>query len=198
MENKYYIGLDLGQAQDYTALAVVEKIVKKDTKDPNYHVRALERFALGTPYPVQVSRINEVMTHLPGSILVIDQTGVGRAVFDMFRTSGVHPVGITITGGDRATSDASGWKVPKRDLVGALTIAFQTEALKIAGSLPEAGTLIAELQNFRVKINLKTAHDSYEAWREGIHDDLVLSLAMAVWYAGRPKPGRFRVVSLTW
>ena len=32
-------------------------------------------------------------------------------------------------------------------------------------------------------MNLKTAHDSYEAWREGDHDDLVLSVGMAVWAA---------------
>ena len=42
-----------------------------------------------------------------------------------------------------------------------------------------------ELINFRVKINLKTAHDSYEAWREGEHDDLVLSVALAAWFAER-------------
>jgi len=39
-----------------------------------------------------------------------------------------------------------------------------------------------EHQNFRVKLNLKTAHDSYEAWREGDHDDLVLSLSLASWW----------------
>jgi len=28
-----------------------------------------------------------------------------------------------------------------------------------------------------------TGHDSYEAWREGDHDDIVLSLAVACWSA---------------
>lgn len=36
-----------------------------------------------------------------------------------------------------------------------------------------------------MKINLKTAHDSYEAWHEGVHDDLVLSVALASWTAGQ-------------
>jgi hypothetical protein len=44
--------------------------------------------------------------------------------------------------------------------------------------------------NFRVKIDPLTAHDSYGAWREGQHDDLVLAVALAVWFAehggGRP------------
>jgi hypothetical protein len=44
--------------------------------------------------------------------------------------------------------------------------------------------LANELLNFKVKINLKTAHDSYKAWREGIHDDLSLSaVALACWAA---------------
>ena len=40
-----------------------------------------------------------------------------------------------------------------------------------------------ELLNFRVKINISTSHDSYEAWREGDHDDLVLAVALACWRA---------------
>jgi hypothetical protein len=44
-----------------------------------------------------------------------------------------------------------------------------------------ADTLRKELLNFKVKINISTAHDSYEAWREGDHDDLVLAVAMACW-----------------
>ena len=42
-------------------------------------------------------------------------------------------------------------------------------------------TLIQELSNFKVKITTK-GNDTYEAWREGQHDDLVLSVALACWY----------------
>jgi hypothetical protein len=41
--------------------------------------------------------------------------------------------------------------------------------------------------NFKRKINLKTAHDSYEHWRETDHDDLVLATALACWGAARRK-----------
>jgi hypothetical protein len=48
-----------------------------------------------------------------------------------------------------------------------------------------------------VKINIATGHDSYEAWREGDHDDLVLAVALACWTGERylrkedsiPRPG---------
>ncbi len=36
-----------------------------------------------------------------------------------------------------------------------------------------------ELQNFRRKQNPKTSHVSFEHWRAGDHDDLVLAVAMA-------------------
>jgi hypothetical protein len=76
--------------------------------------------------------------------------------------------------------------VPKRDLVSVVQVALQTERLKIASALPEAEALVRELQNFQVKISLDTAHDSYGAWRDGTHDDLVLAVALAVWCGTRP------------
>ena len=34
-----------------------------------------------------------------------------------------------------------------------------------------------------MKIDLRTAHDTYGAWRDGQHDDLVLAPAIAGWTA---------------
>jgi hypothetical protein len=75
---------------------------------------------------------------------------------------------------------------------------MQNGQLKIAEGLALEDTLVKELLNFRVKINISTAHDSYEAWREGDHDDLVLSVALARWAGERfmdrldsvPRPGQ--------
>ena len=39
-----------------------------------------------------------------------------------------------------------------------------------------------ELLNFRYKIT-QASNLTYEAWREGAHDDLVLALSLAVWEA---------------
>ena len=39
-----------------------------------------------------------------------------------------------------------------------------------------------------MKIDPLTAHDSYGAWREGAHDELVLAVAVACWYGERPVP----------
>ena len=71
--------------------------------------------------------------------------------------------------------------MPKRDLASAPLVLMQNKQLKIAEGLALKDVLVMELRNFRVKINIATAHDSYEAWREGDHDDLVLSVALACW-----------------
>ena len=87
--------------------------------------------------------------------------------------------------------------MPKRDLASAPLVLMQNKQLKIAEAMPLAETLRKELLNFKVKINIATGHDSYEAWREGDHDDLVLAVAMACWCGERylrkesslPRPG---------
>ena len=196
------IGVDLGQSQDYTAISVIEATptVYEQTvpgTDPEYRrltksthtfegtpvsfaARHLERI-LGAPYPDVVRRIVALRQAIGGDpLLVVDYTGCGRPVVDMIRESGLDPIAITITGGDTVTREGMDLRVPKRDLVGALVVALQTGRLKIARSLPDADTLITELLNFRVKISTG-GHDSYEAWREGQHDDLVLSVGLAVW-----------------
>ena len=75
---------------------------------------------------------------------------------------------------------------PKRDLVAAAKVLLGKKQLKI-GTIPFADVLITELQNFQVKVNIATMHDSYEARREGIHDDLVFAVSLACWWALRPE-----------
>ncbi len=70
---------------------------------------------------------------------------------------------------------------------GAPLVLMQNGQLKIAEGLRLKDVLVKELLAFRVKINISTAHDSYEAWREGDHDDLVLALALACWAGERMK-----------
>lgn len=64
-----------------------------------------------------------------------------------------------------------------------MTVAFQAKRLRIAQALRLSHGLAKELSDFRVKIDPRTAHDTYGAWRDGQHDDLVLALAIAGWTA---------------
>lgn len=184
---RYYLGLDLGQAKDFTALVILEKH-GSNSPTAEYHARHLQRYELGTSYPAIVADVAQILKRAVFQsgrpTLALDGTGVGRSVVDLFRRAklAARLLPITITGGERVTEEDGYTRVPKRDLVGVVQVALQTSRLKIAASLPEAVTLTQELQNFQVKIT-DAANDTYGVWREGAHDDLVLALALGLWAA---------------
>jgi len=191
--SRFFIGVDLGQSHDPTALVILEK----HKPDPQrrgteyeqrarYECRHIERLKLGTSYPRVVEHVKALISCPPltqSVALVLDYTGVGRPVADMFKSSRLSTTNyyITIHGGDSVQRDGGWYRVPQRDLIGAAQVLLQSQRLTIAKSLPEANTLIQELLNFRIKINPETAHDSYSAWRENQHDDLVFALSLACW-----------------
>jgi hypothetical protein len=228
----YYLGLDLGQAQDYSALAIVEEqlYVGEAWANEVLHqqhygrglspgwvspaafspysvgealalshqygrpaeaplaVRHLQRFELGTKYTDVVDGVaslvrSEPLRHMP-AVLLVDKTGVGAAVLDSFTHVGIGALAVTLHGGSSVTRDPqrAGFRVPKRDLITVTQVLLQNGRLWVAAGLPEAETLKKELLNFRVKIDPRTAHDSYEHWRESEHDDLVLAVSMAAWF----------------
>jgi len=152
---------------------------------PPVHLRHLERMR-GRSYPEMVNDIAALLKQPPlsthGYSLVVDATGVGAPVVDLFRQAEIPVMAVTIHGGDSVNRARGGFRVPKRDLVAAVQAVMQTGRLLVAEELALWPTLKAELQNFRVTIDPRTAHDSYSHWREGQHDDLVLSLALAVWF----------------
>jgi hypothetical protein len=127
--------------------------------------------------------------------LVVDQTGVGPFGLDPLRQAGFWPLGVVIHGGDAVSHpDASTYRVPKRDLAGAVNTLLQSGRLRINATLDDAAILQAELENFRARISL-AGHDSYgagavEAWRSGSHDDLVLAVGIACWLGEAEPPPR--------
>jgi len=61
---------------------------------PIFQVGHLERVPLGTPYPGIVAHVGRLLGKLPpGTELVIDITGVGKPVFEMFTYAGHLAVG---------------------------------------------------------------------------------------------------------
>lgn len=192
--SSYHVGLDLGQASDYTAIAIVERL--STDENPALNVRHLQRYPLGTTYPAIVEGVAGIVASLPdGAQLAVDATGVGRPVVDLLRRAKLNPIAVTVTGGDAATCEGMNWRIPKRELVTGVQVALQQSRLQIARALPEAETLIRELTNYKVTIS-DAGHDSYGAWRESIHDDLVFAVGLAVWSADRFGGGnRFIVIS---
>jgi len=212
---RWTIAVDLAQGgPDYTAVAVLEtqtfpgagRPANGHGLRPEHRVVALERWRDARPARVP-ERVAAIVQRLrsrqaerdlerhgrapvtrPDISLLVDRTGVGPYGLDPLRQAGFGPIGILIHGGDATTRDALGFRVPKRDLAGAVAVTLQARRLKVLEALPLAETLRVELASFKPKISLATGHDSYGAdgpWREGRHDDLVLATAMGVWYGER-------------
>jgi hypothetical protein len=197
----FAVGIDVGQAHDPTAIAIVAQVAS-ETVDPSlrsanpeqrprYEVQHLERLRLGMPYPAQVDHLEGLLCRQPlasaSPRVLVDYTGVGRPVFDMFagRPALRRAQGVVITGGRETSGTRAGWSVPKGELVSKLQALLHAGELKIAAGLPDAPVLLRELQDFRVRFT-ESGNATFNA-REGAHDDLVLALALAVFGLTRPE-----------
>lgn len=192
---KTIIGVDLGQTNDYTAIVVLEqdlpdqKDATKGEKLPDaLRVVHLERHR-HKPYTEiaeHVIALTRALKARGSTELVVDGAGVGRPVVDMLKA--VMPFRVVVHGGQNVTSENGQHNVPKKDLIGALHVAYLTGVLRVAEGL-ELGPLLAEeVLNFKAKITT-TGHTQFAAdWRENDHDDLAFALGMAVWWAQRPLP----------
>ncbi len=186
---RYILGLDLGQRADYSALCLLE--THGEAHEAISHCRFLKRYKLNTSYPAIAEDVRQLTMREPlinnEPSLCIDSTGVGIGVLDIFRqlkpTINARIIPIQIHGGFEVVQSGRGFNVPKRELVSGVQAALQTNRLQVSRKLSEANLLVTELQNFRADIS-ETGRDTFEA-RSGCHDDLVLSVAMAVWYAHR-------------
>lgn len=202
MSNKcnFFVGLDLGKLSDWSALMVIEQISKFPpgripdpeiyTKENHYAIRAIKRWQ-GMTYPALVQEVRSLMNRpqLKNATLIVDATGVGVAVADMFRMTdiGTRMVPVTITAGNVVTKKGFGYNVAKRILAGILQNVISSHRVEMV-SVPESKNLLKELRAFKIKVSAETGNESFEAWRERDHDDCVLAVALALWYAEMSAP----------
>ena len=214
---KFSIGVDLGQAGDFTAIVICQlhdQIEGEDGRPAGltnqgrfglrrgpaissvFDVVRIER-TRGTSYSEIADRVVELVNgpHLLTiqnetkikPALAVDATGTGRPVIDELRRRGLDPEAIQLTAGTTATRSNGYYNVPKRDLITQLIVAFQNGWVRIAEGVDHAEQLKHELLNYRWKVKLDTGNETLEAWRERDHDDIVLGLAMGVQAGVRPR-----------
>jgi hypothetical protein len=210
---RWIVGCDLGQTTDPTAIAVLEHVkgvfdagselerhcglsTGKQTPADRIDVRHLERLPLGMSYPSVVQHVKELLVRPPlcghdkvkPAELVIDETGVGRAVADIFNEAGLRPMRVSITAGSEVSCiGAWRWHVAKTVLISIVDAMLHTGALRFAAALVEAGTMRDELLDFRRHVG--AAGRATYAARTGKHDDLVLAVAIGCWWASRKPSG---------
>ncbi|MFW6028364.1 MAG: hypothetical protein ACOC9Q_02435 [bacterium] len=196
---KFALAADLGQSNDPTAVAVLchRHVEFMHWSGPAgkatdvFDVVHLQRLPLGLSYVDQVEHIAQLLARPPlksGCEFVIDATGVGRPVADLFDDAGLRPTQVTITAGDKQLPHGSRrWGIPKGTLISGLDARLHTGELRFAAALHDADAMAEELKDFRRKVSAAGRY-SYDA-RVGRHDDLVLAVALGLWMlAGKPKP----------
>jgi hypothetical protein len=194
-ERIYIAGCDVGQANDPMSLTVLEATGEVPRR--RYDLRFIKQWPRNTRYSEMCRDIVDLFRRPPlgGQTLVLDVTGVGRPVRDLLLDSGLNAnlVAVNFTGGKRIVAHPGSLSVPKSDIVDSAAVVLEQRRLRV-GDISGREALIDELLAFRVKTD-EDGKETEEA-ESGATDDLVMSLALALWHGERHRAtGRtFRVV----
>ena len=148
-------GLDWALTTDYTVLTIVDA-----TDGAVVHV---DRFN-GAEYAMQRERIAAACRRFGIDVLLAEANAMGKPNNDMLRDMGVPVRDFTTTSSTKA------------EIIRGLAAAFEQRRIGI----PHDDTLLAELESYEAK-RLEGGAVRYSA-PDGMHDDCVISLALA-WHA---------------
>lgn len=149
----YVVGTDLAKHQDYTVCVALDVATGQ--------VHGLERYR-HLDWPLVKQRV-KWFSERWGAQVWIDATGVGDPVFDDLTADGLPVVPIKFTSESKS----------------ALVVALCNAMEKGEVSYPPDPVLIGELEAFAYE-ELPSGKFRYSA-PEGMHDDCVMALALAVW-----------------
>ena len=185
-----YVGIDLGQRRDYSAIAVLEPAevltgefdyeYRVPKKRLQYFVRHLERLRRGSPYPEVVHRIDALVRKLSETcyvVVAVDAGGPGMPVVDLLRKAHMPCTlnAVIITGGSLEARVHGVYTVPRKDLLQTIKLVLQTSQLRIPAEMPGSKDLLEELGTLK----LTGGGDN--------HDDLAFALSLALWRARKGK-----------
>lgn len=155
----YVIGVDWGKLEDFTVITVL------DTAGAMVH---LDRFQQ-IDYTLQRARLQAVWERFGCPPVVAERNSMGEPVIEQLRRDGMPVQPFTTTNSSKAA------------IIEGLALAFERGELKILAD----PVLIGELQAFDME-RLPSGLLRYAA-PAGLHDDCVMSLALAWHGASRPK-----------
>ena len=154
MTHTYQLGLDLAKTQDYTVITPFDLTT--------FHALKQDRFNQ-IDYNLQKARVENAYLRCGKGLINMDSTGVGEPIYDDLWNRGIRVNPYKFT------------EQSRRDLLVNLQLLLEQGKIKI----PNDEKLIAELQSFRYTLTDK-GRTRIEV-PEGLHDDMVFSLALAVW-----------------
>lgn len=160
MGRKYYAGIDLGRASDYSVLTIIDEsgnivlIFRKNKSD----------------WTIIVDEIVNILNRYKPINTVVECNGIGDVVFEMIKKK-YKPFSSYKLEEFITTNDS------KQGIIEELILSLQQNKIFIPTTNLEP-LLHSELESFTFNYSTKTRRVMYSA-RNGLHDDMVMSLALA-------------------
>jgi hypothetical protein len=158
----YSIGVDLARVEDFTVITVLDHLRRQV-----YH----ERFNQ-ISWERQIAAIVRVARAYPGSRVWMDSTGLGDPIFEALRKERLAVEGYHFT------------NQSKEALINSLALGLENGEVRLL----DVPAQTAELQAFQYE--LTPSRNVRMNAPEGMHDDCVISLALAHWGAALPVAGQ--------
>ena len=149
---RYIIGVDLAKTEDYTVLTCIDQFTKR--------VVAWDRFN-DVSWRLQKERICAMAKKYNDALLIVDSTGLGDPIVEDLENSGCNVEGFHFSANS------------KKSLIERLILSIEQRLILF----PSISDLISELESFSYEI---TSSGFKYTSPSGIHDDCVISLALAV------------------
>jgi len=152
---QYVMGVDWAKSADFTALTVMDVAARE--------VVYLDRFNQ-IDYMVQRGRLGALAERYRPTVILAESNAMGEPIIEQLQRDGLPVRGFV-------TSNAT-----KAQIIEGLALAFEQSAIRI----PSDPVLVAELQAY--EMDRTPSGMTHYAAPEGMHDDCVMSLALA-WHA---------------
>jgi len=154
----YVMGVDWGRSNDFTVLVVMDCWTKK--------IVEIDRFnQIG--WSLQRGRVKALAERWRPTMILAEENSIGSPNIEALQAEGLPVRGFTTTNETKA------------EIIEHLALLIETNRI----SYPPIPELLAELQSFEME-TLKSGRIRYGA-PAGMHDDIVISLALAAWAGAR-------------
>ena len=213
--SQYVISIDIAKRRDFTAIQIYRdtpELIRGDraanAPDRHFHFQDLVYQFKGQDMRYQdlamhVVRLVSDKKVANNNDLIVDGTGVGVAVVDIFRERGLNPIPIVATAGGTAKPvyadigsifgngtgeqlkgmhTVSEWHVPKVEMVQAGQVAMEQRLVRIAPNVNHLDDFREQLQGFKGRFNERTNYTRYDAEDDEVHDDFITCYLMAMWW----------------
>lgn len=187
---RYWIGVDLGQANDFSAVCVI-----LDEQLPVAHggrivlgqrtrtVVYADRFK-GVSYPAVADHITRLRNAHPfggKSELVIDGTSLGRVVSDLLDDQGVDHHAVQMVVGQNVARKGKYYNAGKTLLIETASVMFASGELTFAEDLPLRREIEEDLASFTLTTTAAGNQVIAQSRSASGHGDMAIALIIAAW-----------------